>query len=537
MARMRNTNADLLAARLKAHGVRHAFGIPSGQVLTAIEAFEQHGIRFVLVSHEMTAAFMAQAVGRLTGVPGLAVATLGPGATNLATGVGGALLDRSPCLVLTGQVPSSQIGRRVQMHIDHQALFRPLTKASFLLEPGAVVEAVDRGVAVATTEPPGPVHLEFPEDFAAAPAQERPARLRRALKDSVGGVIGLEEALAVLRRARRPVAALGLTAARSGQGGRIRRLLERRRIPFVTTMMGKGVIPDDHPLSIGVVGRARHRWIEEFLADADLILGIGYDPVEIGYEDWMPDVPLVHVDREAADVDPRVKVAAELRGDLAIILPQLLAADLPEADWDSGAIRAFRARLHRGLRPASRRLQPHQILDLLRQWLPADGILTCDVGAHTHLVATQWPVLQPGTLLVSNGWSSMGSALPAALAAKLTCPEREVACIMGDGGFLMLAGEMATAARLGLKVLFIVLRDGTLSLIEAKQRKRGYRVVGVDLFRRRCAPPAHYFGVPCVAAGSVEDFRKALARARRQSGPMLIEAEVDGSHYERLLYH
>jgi acetolactate synthase-1/2/3 large subunit len=333
------------------------------------------------------------------------------------------------------------------------------------------------------------------------------------------------------------VAALGLTAARSGQGGRIRRLLERRRIPFVTTMMGKGVIPDDHPLSIGVVGRARHRWIEEFLADADLILGIGYDPVEIGYEDWMPDVPLVHVDREAADVDPRVKVAAELRGDLAIILPQLLAADLPEADWDSGAIRAFRARLHRGLRPASRRLQPHQILDLLRQWLPADGILTCDVGAHTHLVATQWPVLQPGTLLVSNGWSSMGSALPAALAAKLTCPEREVACIMGDGGFLMLAGEMATAARLGLKVLFIVLRDGTLSLIEAKQRKRGYRVVGVDLFRRRCAPPAHYFGVPCVAAGSVEDFRKALARARRQSGPMLIEAEVDGSHYERLLYH
>ncbi len=533
--KIRNTNAGVLAERLRVHGVRHAFGIPSGQILAIIEAFAQHGIRFVLVSHEMTAAFMADVVGRLTGVPGLAIATVGPGATNLATGVGNALLDRSPCLVVTGQVPSMHIGRRVQMHIDHRAFFRPLTKASFLLEPGSIGETVDRAVTTATAEPPGPVHLEFPEDYALTTAREG-RRPRATASDARGEVAGVDAALAILQQARQPVAALGLTAARSGLGRLIQRVLEHHRIPFVTTMMGKGVIPDDHPMCIGVVGRARHRWIEAFLADADLIIGIGYDPVEIGYEDWMPDRPLLHVDREAVAVDPRVKVAAHLRGDLTLTLPCLLDVAMPRSAWNPEALRSFRARLHRGVRPASRRFQPHQILDLLRSWLPADGILTCDVGAHTHLVATQWPVLQPGTLLVSNGWSSMGYAIPAALAAKLIHPRREVACLVGDGGFLMLAGEMATASRLGLKVLFVVLRDGRLSLIEAKQRKRGYRVVGVNLFRRRSAPPPHYFGVPCLAARSPKDFRAALARAARQRGPVVIEAEVDGERYEELLY-
>ncbi len=401
MANMRKTNAGILAARLRAHGIRYAFGIPSGQILAAIEAFEQCGIRFILVSHEMAAAFMADVVGRLTGVPGLAVATVGPGATNLTTGVGNALLDRSPCLVLTGQVASTQVGRRVQMHIDQQALFRPLTKATFCLKPGRITETVDRAMAMATAEPPGPVHLDFPEDFAVAEARERPGTFRPTARTRRGGITGLEATLHALRQARRPAAALGLTAARTGVGHQLGRFLERHRIPFVTTMMGKGVLRDDHPFCIGVVGRARHLWVERFLADADLIIGIGYDPVELGYEEWMPNVPLVHVDSEAADMDSRVQVAAELQVDLTATLRHLLAADLPCATWDLATLQAFRAHLHRALRPRSPRFQPHHVLDILRQWLPTDGLLACDVGAHTPVVATQWPVLRPGTLLVS----------------------------------------------------------------------------------------------------------------------------------------
>jgi len=533
---IRRTNAGLLARRLRAMGVRYAFGIPSGQILAAIEAMESCGIRFVLVSHEMTAAFMADVVGRLTGVPGVALATLGPGATNLATGVGNALLDRSPCLILTGQVASTHFGRRVQMHVDHQQLFRPLTKGSFLLAPGRITETLDAAFALATAEPPGPVHLDLLDDFAVAPAREARRAFSRPTADGGPRLHGLPAALRAVRAAKRPVAALGLTAARSGLGRRIERFLVRHGIPFVTTMMGKGAVPDDHPLCIGVVGRARHRWVEAFLADADLVLGIGYDPVEIGYEEWMPKVPLVHVDPEAADTDGGVRVAAEVTGDLGAAVEALAGAGLGRAAWDPAAIRVFRERLAASLRPKSRRFQPWQVLDVLRDWMPADGILACDVGAHTHLVATQWPVPRTGQLLVSNGWSSMGYAIPAALAAKLVRPAREVACVVGDGGFLMQAGEMATAARLDLRVAFVVLRDESLSLIDAKQKRRGFRAVGVGLPVRRPRPPEHYFGVPCVPARTPRELRAALTRAGRSRGPTVIEAVVDGGRYPELLY-
>jgi acetolactate synthase-1/2/3 large subunit len=536
MTTVRGTSAGLLAERLKAHGVRYAFGIPSGQILPIVEAFEHHGIRFVLVSHEMTAGFMADVMGRLTGVPGVALATLGPGTTNLATGVGNALLDRSPCLILTGQVPTAQLGRRVQMHIDHAALYAPLTKASLCLAPATIRDGVDRAVALALAEPPGPVHLDLPEDVIAAPIAPRhgraslPAEARRRKGGSLGG------ALAALRRARRPVAALGLTAARLGVGRYIQRFLERHRIPFVTTMMGKGVVPEDHPLHIGVVGRAKHRWVEAFLADADLVLGIGYDPVEIGYEDWMPKVPLVHLDGEPVDADPRVQVAADVQGDVRDLLAGLSRRGVPRTAWDLAAIRAFRQRLYAGLRPRAEGFQPHQVLDLLRAWLPDDGILACDVGAHTHIIASQWPVRRPNTLLVSNGWSSMGYGIPAAMAAKLAAPDREVACVVGDGGFLMQAGEMATAARLGRRIVFVILRDASLSLIEAKQLRKGYRIAGVRLFVEAAQPATDYFGVPCLPVRSPREFRRALTAARRAKGPVAIEAVVDGSLYPEILY-
>ena len=536
MGNLRETSAGVLAERLWAHGVRYVFGIPSGQILPIVEAIERRGIRFVLVSHEMTAGFMADVMGRLTGVPGVALATLGPGATNLATGVGNAFLDRSPCLALTGQVPRDQFARRVQMRIDHGRLFAPLTKASLQLSPETMGDGIDRAVALATAEPPGPVHLDLPEDVitASAPGRAGRAALPAPRPRRPGGRI--QAAARALARARRPVAVLGLTAARLGAGGRIQRFLEARRIPFVTTMLGKGVVPEDHPLHIGVVGRARHRWVEAFLADADLVVGIGYDPVEIGYEEWMPPAPLVHLGGEPADVAPRVALAADVQGDIAGILSGLARAGGPRAEWDLQEIRAFRARLFAGLRPRADGFQPHQVLDLLRDHLPADGILACDVGAHTHLIASQWEVTRPGTLLVSNGWSSMGYGIPAAMAATLAAPGREVACVVGDGGFLMQAGEMATAARLGRRLLFVILRDASLSLIEAKQRRKGYRPAGVRLFPETAAPAPDYFGVPCLAVRSPREFSRGLAAARRAKGPVALEAVVDGSHYGEILY-
>ena len=534
------TNADAIAAVLRAAGVRRAMGIPSGQVLALIEALRRQDIEFVLVSHESTAGFMADVLGRLTGVPGVAIATVGPGATNLTTGIGNALLDRSPALAFTGQVPLAQLHRRVQMRIDHQALFGPLSKASYRLTGGDVAGQVAAALRLAVAEPPGPVHLDLPEDVAIAPAADasapplfQPGPLDESPPPAESDLARIADRL---RRARRPLAALGFSLYRTGALDALRRFLEAQQLPFVTTNMAKGVVPEDHPLWLGVVGRARRKTIEAYLAQADLVVGIGYDPVEIGYEEWIPPVPLVHVAGEPADVDPTVRVEAQAVGRLAAALHWLAGLPPRSTEWDPAEHARFRARLEASLRVPGRGFQPWEALDLMRELFPRDGILCCDVGAHTHLVATQWRVTVPETLLVSNGWSSMGYAIPAALAAKLAYPERPVAAVMGDGCFLMMAGEMATAARLGLPIPFVILNDRALALIKVKQERRQYAYSGIDLPLADAHFPAHYFGVPLRVARSAAEFRAAFAEALRAQGPTVIEALVEPELYSTILY-
>jgi acetolactate synthase-1/2/3 large subunit len=533
------TNADLIARTLREAGVRYCFGIPSGQVLPLIEAMRRAGIEYVLVSHEGAAGFMADVVGRLTGVPGVCLATLGPGATNMTTGVGNALLDRSPLLAITGQVPVAQLKRRVQMRIDQQDLFRPLTKATFMAEPGRVTATVREAMRLACAEPPGPVHLDLPEDVALAPPAEplRDLTVAGAALLPLTGGLALAGVGRMLQQARRPVAALGFSVFRTGQLEALRRFLEGQNLPFVTTMMAKGAVPEDHPLWVGVIGRARRKTVETFLARADLVIGIGYDPVEINYEEWMPKVPLVHLDGEPADVDGTVNVAHQVVGDLASTLVGLESLPPRANHWKADELAAFRAHLEASLRLApGDGFQPWEALDLLREALPRDAIVTCDVGAHTHLVATQWRTYLPHTLLVSNGWSSMGYGIPAALGAKLACPDREVACIMGDGCLLMMAGEMATARRLGRKVLFLVLNDNWLALIKVKQERRKYGLTGVQLGETNYSPPDQYFGVPCRATRTPAEFRAALQWARAVDGPAVVEAMVRPEIYSEILY-
>ncbi len=532
------TNADLIAELLHAAGVRYAAGIPSGQVLAIIDAMRKVGIEFVLVSHEGAAGFMADVIGRVSGVPGVAVATVGPGATNLTTGIGNALLDRSPALAITGQVACAQLERRVQMRIDHQALFRPLTKATYQLAPGSVAATVAQALATATLEPPGPVHLDLPEDVAVAAADPPAARPRLvgSQETPLARDADLERVMALLRRARRPVAALGFSPYRSGALAELRRFLEANHLPFVTTNMAKGVVPEDHPLWLGVVGRVRRKTIEDYLAQADLVVGIGYDPVEICYEEWLPPVPLVHVDGEPADVDGTVRLKHQAIGDLGDAIRRLAALPPAGNEWDDADLARFRAHLERSIRLPGEGFQPWEALDVMRELLPADAILTCDVGAHTHLVATQWRVTVPETLLVSNGWSSMGYAIPAALGAKLARPERTVAAVMGDGCFLMMAGEMATAARLGLPIPFVVLNDNWLALIKVKQERKHYAYSGVEVTPAPHAPPAEYFGVPTRVARTPAEFRAALAAALRADGPTVVEALVRPEIYSTILY-
>ncbi len=307
-------NADLIVATLKQAGIRHGFGIPSGNVLPLIEAMRTGGVEFVLTAHEGSAAFCADVSGRMTGRPGLCIATLGPGATNLSTGVGSAFLDRSPMLAITCNLNTDQLGRRIQMYIDHHALFAPITKASLPLRHGNVAETLAEALAIALAEPKGPVHLDLPEDVALAPAEaDVPAIPDGARLDPAPDDV-IAEAARILGEAKRPVAVLGSSAMRLDDFEPLREFVERNGLPFATTTMAKGLIDENHALSLGCIERGKRQVQRRFIQGADLIVGLGYDTIEVEYEAWAGAVPILNIDVDGADVDASVDVVHEVTG-------------------------------------------------------------------------------------------------------------------------------------------------------------------------------------------------------------------------------
>jgi acetolactate synthase-1/2/3 large subunit len=530
--------ADQIAGFLKKIGVRFVFGIPSGPWTIYMDAFQRAGLDFVLVSNEASAGFMAEVLGRLTGIPGVCYGTLGPGATNLSTGVGGALLDRSPQIAFTTEPPDAMQGRTTQMAIDHQALFRPITKWTTRLAEDRVEETLRRAVEIATSEVPGSVHIGLPADIGdkAVPEQDlglpRPAEVADPNPQSVARLLDL------FRAARRPLLAVGLTAVRSRAGDWIRRIAERHEIPVVLTPMAKGLLPEDHPAYTGVLFHALSDIVAETNREADLVVGVGYDPIEFNYEDWLPDVPLVHIDTVGADIDrSQYSVVEEVIGKLEPALAALAELEPGSKEWDFQALAERRARMFAMLNPDGRRFGPVAALHILRELLPEQGVMTCDVGAHTHLIGQQWRTPGPQLQIMTNGWSSMGYGVPSAIGAKLCWPDRPVVCVTGDGGFLMMAGEMATVLRLGLHIVFLVLVDRRLELIRIKQERKGFPRYGTFLHGQQYTAAASLFGVPVVSARSLPEYEAALKQALAAEGPVVLEAFIDGEQYDELILH
>jgi acetolactate synthase-1/2/3 large subunit len=528
-------NVDLIVRMLEEAGVRWVFGVPSGPVLPLIDALRQSSVQFILTASETSAGFMASAVGYLTGVPGVCVSTVGPGATNLTTGVGSAWLDRAPVLAITCNVGSSWLDRRIQMRIDHNALFQPLSKATFSLRDGRVGESLARALALATEEPPGPVHLDLPEDIAVADAREYAGGAPAAGKLPDLSRELLEAVSAALEKARRPLLITGLGFTRSGACETLRQFIEKQKIPFVTTLHGKGFLPESHALWAGVIGRARRTDVKAFTDRADLILAVGYDPIEMNYEEWAGNVPLVHISTECAEKGNGLNWIWNEASDMDGAIHALGQMRVYANDWVARELHKHRTAMERALRPVAEGFAPHEVLDILRDKLPADGILAYDVGAHTHQIASQWRTDRPKTLLATNGWSSMGYGMPAAFAAKLVRPEQDVACIVGDGGFQMTAGELAMARRLNLAVPTIVLNDGWLGLMKVKQERKNYPLSGVRLGEPPQSPP-HYFGVPCRPAKTAQEFRDALEWAFAQRAPTVVEAFIDVASYSETVF-
>ena len=527
----------LIVDALERAGIRYVFGYPGGQNARFIEAMYGSKVEFVLVTHEACAGFMADVYGRLTGKPGACLSTLGPGATNMTTGVGNAFLDRVPLLAFTAQMGRFWKGRTVQMHIDHQKLYTPITKWSAELATGKIYPTMKKAVEVALAEQPGPVHLDLPEDTAEGPSDEKTEEFIISPPSHVPfDKNSLKKAEELMQKAHYPLVAVGLTMNRARATRELRQFIDKHRLPVVTTLMAKGQVAEEGSQLVGVVGRARRDIVAEFYKPADLIIAIGYDPVEFNYEDWVrKDVPLIHIDTVPADIASDYSVACQVIGDIRQVLEAFSGMPGIKHRWDLQALRPHRQKLYRALTPAQANFSPHHALLAMREILPEDGILVADVGAHTHIIGQLWDARGPGNFLVSNGWSSMGFGIPAAICTKLVQPERPVVACVGDGGFLMMVGEINTAVRLNLPVVFVVFRDRFLSLIKVKQSRKEYHQNGVQLFGANYSPSDNFFGAKVSVVECEEEFREALKRGLGGDKPVVIEAVVDPAEYDGII--
>jgi acetolactate synthase-1/2/3 large subunit len=301
--------------------------------------------------------------------------------------------------------------------------------------------------------------------------------------------------------------------------------------------MAKGMIDEDHPLSIGCIERSCRQIQRKFLRSADLMVGLGYDTVEVEYEAWIGDVPLLQIDIEPVDIAPSVKLAHQVTGDLDASLARIAALPAGGNAWTPAALAEHRRTFHAALRPASRSFTAHAAIDAVRRALPRDGLLSFDVGAHTHQIASQWTAHAPKTFHITNGWSSMGFGLPGAIAAKLARPDLPVVCLIGDGCFQMTCGEVAVAKRMGLALPIVVLDDKWLALIKVKQIRRQFPLYGTELQADEYTePPTHYFGVPALGVRSPDALETAIKKALAADGPTVIEAVVDSEHYIDTVY-
>jgi acetolactate synthase I/II/III large subunit len=532
--------AELLVRCLENEGVRYVFGIPGEETLALNEALDRsEKIQFVLTRHEQGAAFMADVYGRLSSYPGVCLATLGPGATNLLTGVADAQLDRAPLVAITGQAGLERVHLESHQYIDVVAMFAPITKWSTRITVAeSVPEVVRKAFRLARIEKPGATHIELPEDVADEKVDMKPLDVRRTSYPKAQDE-ALDRAAEIVNGAKAPIILVGNGVLRREARGRptvdsLRQLVQRSKIWATHTYMAKGALDSRGTHSLPPVGLQRPGAdlanVKE-LADADVVIAIGYDLVEWAPVLWNPkrDKQVVHVDTTTAELDGHYQPEVELVGELQESLDGLAARIRPREDrrWVKGVSAPRRIDDHAPL-------QPEAVIADLREALGPDDIVVSDVGAHKVWLSRLFPTERPNTVVVSNGLASMGIALPGAIAAKLVHPERKVVAFTGDGGFLMNVQELETAKRIGTAICVVVLVDERLGVIEVNEKRIYKRTFGTEFGNPDFVELARAFGIAGYAVESAKDLLPTLRHALDLDGPSLIAVPWDHEANERI---
>jgi len=536
--------SDLFVQCLEAEGIEYIFGVPGEENADFMISLEKSDkIKFILTRHEQGAAFMAEIYGRLTGHAAGCLGTLGPGATNLITGVADSNMDRAPMLVLTGQGSTERLHKESHQIMDVVHMFEPVTKwATTVLHENNIPEIIRKAVRIARTEKPGAVHIELPEDLAKKETEARPLKPQRFRRPVPADKI-IDQAFDILKNAKRPIILAGNGCIRKRASKQLRALCEKTGIGTVSTFMAKGCVDMDADYCLYTIGLQSKDVISCAMDAADVVLAIGYDMVEYHPELWnaQGDKHIIHVDFLPAEIDEHYHPETEVVGDLAHALWMLNERidAVGGIEFDTTQQASTRQNMTAELEmhkddDTAGIVKPQKVLWDVRQAMAANDILLSDVGAHKMWIARHYQCHEPNTCLIPNGFCSMGFALPGAIAASLIYPDRKVLAISGDAGFLMNVQEMETAKRLNSNMVAMVWEDSAYGLIAWKQEAHFGHHTELSFGNPDWMQLASAFGWNGHLVENSKDLRSTLDAALSETGPSLVVVPIDYSENMKL---
>jgi acetolactate synthase I/II/III large subunit len=524
--------AELIVKCLENEDVEYIFGIPGEENIAFMDVLKNSSsIKFITTRHEQGAAFMADVYGRLTGKPGVCLATLGPGATNLMTGVADANLDGAPLVAITGQAGTDRMHVESHQYLDLVAMFAPVTKWNKqIVRPDTAPEIVRKAFKKAVSEKPGAVHVDLPENIASMPVVGDPLR-HAEMEKSFASYSSIEKAAVAISRAERPIILAGNGAVRSNAATSLLNMAEMLNIPVANTFMAKGLFPYTHRLSLWSIGLTQRDYVNRVIENADLVIAVGYDLIEYAPKKWNPNgnTKIIHISQTNSEINKCYTPYVEVVGDISDSLYEITRRSSKHDNTDYALevrdeiVKDYEAYADDSSFP----MKPQKILYDLRQVMGEDDIVISDVGAHKMWVARHYHCLKPNTCIMSNGFASMGIAIPGAVAAKLVNPDKKVVAVTGDGGFMMNSQELETAVRIGTPFVALIFNDSAYGLIKWKQEERFGVSNNISFTNPDFVKYAEAMGLKGYRVTKAEDLIPMLKEALQLNVPAIIDCSVD----------
>ncbi len=534
--------SDLFVKALEEEGVEYIFGIPGEENLDLLNSLKDSSIRLILTRHEQAAGFMAATYGRLTGKSGVALSTLGPGATNLVTAAAYSQLAAMPMVMITGQKPVKHSKQGKFQILDVVEMMRPLTKYTHSIVSGNnIPSSIREAFRISQEERPGAAHLELPEDVAGEEAESQPLPRSRARRPVAEGK-AIKQAVEMIEKAKNPLLLIGAGSNRKMPARMLRAFVDKTQMPFISTQMGKGVLDERDPLFLGNAALSANDFLHRAIAKADLIINVGHDDIEKPPFFMEQDsFQVIHINFLSAEVDPVYFPQLEVIGDIANSIWQINERIMPQGSWNFSyslkVKKAVDAHLLEGADDPRFPMLPQRFVADVREAMPSNGIIALDNGVYKIWFARNYKAHEANTVLLDNALATMGAGLPSAMGAHMVFPKRKVMAICGDGGFMMNAQELETAVRLKMNLICLILRDNSYGMIRWKQANLGFEDFGLEYGNPDFVKFAECHGANGYRVEKTEDFVPLLKKCNDTPGVHIVELPVDYSENDRILNH